>query len=264
MRSTVLQDGEPAAGSLSINQAARRQRIVDTALALLEEREYERIQVKDVADGASVALGTVYHYFSSKEQLFGEVLVQWAGTLGTGISRRSLAGAGPASRLEDALHRSVRAFERRPQLAKLVARLEVSEDPFASDVLRRLDATTNQVYLTALEGLEPEKALTCGAGRRCCARQLASGVVGREAPDQRGVPLAQRCGRAAVAGQLSRPGLSGPVRTPLRSAPGSGPTVRGACRHRARCRRTGTGCRPRPRRRDCWPERHACAARCRR
>jgi AcrR family transcriptional regulator len=153
----VLQDEEPA--GLSTNQAARRQRIVDTALALLGEREYERIQVKDVADGASVALGTVYHYFSSKEQLFGEVLVQWAATLGASISRRSLAGADPASRLEDALHRSVRAFERRPQLAKLVARLEVSEDPFASDVLKRLDATTNLVYLTALEGFEPEKAL---------------------------------------------------------------------------------------------------------
>jgi AcrR family transcriptional regulator len=158
MRSIALQDGEPAAGTLSTNQAARRQRIVDTALGLLEAREYERIQVKDVADGASVALGTVYHYFSSKEQLFGEVLVQWAGTLGPNISRRSLAGADPASRLEDALHRSVRAFERRPQLAKLVARLEVSEDPFASDVLNRLDATTNQVYLTALEGFDPEKA----------------------------------------------------------------------------------------------------------
>ncbi|MGH9098200.1 MAG: TetR/AcrR family transcriptional regulator [Acidimicrobiales bacterium] len=159
MRSTVLQDGEPAAGILSTNQAARRQRIVDTALGLLEVREYERIQVKDVADGASVALGTVYHYFSSKEQLFGEALVQWAGTLGTSISRRSLAGADPASRLEDALHRSVRAFERRPQLAKLVARLEVSEDPFAADVLSRLDATTNLVYLAALDGFEPEKAL---------------------------------------------------------------------------------------------------------
>ena len=159
MRTIVLPDGEPAAGSLSTNQAARRQRIVDTALGLLEVREYERIQVKDVADGASVALGTVYHYFSSKEQLFGEVLVQWAATLDTSISRRSLAGTDPASRLEDALHRSVRAFERRPQLAKLVARLEVSEDPFATDVLGRLDATTNQVYLTALEGFEPEKAL---------------------------------------------------------------------------------------------------------
>ena len=155
----MFEDGVPAAGGLSSNQAARRQRIVDTAMAMLEAREYERIQVKDVAEGAAVALGTLYHYFSSKEQLFGEVLVQWAGTLQGNITRRSLAGADPAARLEDALHRSVRAFERRPQLAKLVARLEVSEDPFSSDVLSRLDATTNQVYLAALEGFEPEVAL---------------------------------------------------------------------------------------------------------
>ena len=84
----------------------RRQRIVDAAMAMLEDREFERIQVKDIADGASVALGTVYHYFSSKEHLFGEVLVQWAGSLRTSITRRSLAGADPAARLEDALHRS--------------------------------------------------------------------------------------------------------------------------------------------------------------
>jgi AcrR family transcriptional regulator len=159
MRSTALQDEDPAPAGLSTNQAARRQRIVETALALLGERDYERIQVKDVADGASVALGTLYHYFSSKEQLFGEALVQWAGTLGSSITRRSLVGTDPAARLEDALHRSVRAFERRPQLAKLVSRLQVSDDPFAADVLSRLDATTNQVYLAALEGFDPEVAM---------------------------------------------------------------------------------------------------------
>jgi len=158
MRGTVLEADRPTGALLSTKQAARRQRIVDAAMAMLEDREFERIQVKDIADGASVALGTVYHYFSSKEHLFGEVLVQWAGSLRTSITRRSLAGADPAARLEDALHRSVRAFERRPPLARLVARLQVSEDPFAVDVLARLDAVTNEVYLAALEDLEPTVA----------------------------------------------------------------------------------------------------------
>src|ERR1019366_186011 len=89
MRGTVLEADEPTGASLSAKQAARRQRIVDAAMAMLEEREFERIQVKDIADGASVALGTVYHYFSSKEHLFGEVLVQWAGSLRTSITHRS-------------------------------------------------------------------------------------------------------------------------------------------------------------------------------
>jgi AcrR family transcriptional regulator len=159
MSSTVLAITEPEGTQLSTNQAARRQRIVDVAMAMLEDRGFERIQVKDVADGASVALGTLYRYFSSKEHLFGEVLVQWAGSLRASITRRSVADADPAARLEDVLHRSVRAFERQPQLAKLVGRLEMSEDPFATDVLNRLDAVTDEVYLAVLEQLRPEEAV---------------------------------------------------------------------------------------------------------
>jgi TetR/AcrR family transcriptional regulator, cholesterol catabolism regulator len=154
MRSSVLEGEEPAAPLLSANQAARRQRIVDAALTLLETSEYERIQVRDVAEEASVALGTLYRYFSSKEHLFGEVLVQWAARLGTSTTRRPLAGTDRAARLEEALHRSVRAFERRPQLAKLVSRLQVSEDPSAADVLSRLGAATNEVYVKVLEDLD--------------------------------------------------------------------------------------------------------------
>jgi TetR/AcrR family transcriptional regulator, cholesterol catabolism regulator len=158
MSSTVVAIAEPQGTPLSSNQAARRQRIVDVAMAMLEEREFERIQVKDVADGATVALGTLYRYFSSKEHLFGEVLVQWAGSLRASITRRPVADADPAARLEDVLHRSVRAFERQPQLAKLVGRLEMSEDPFAIDVLNRLDAVTDEVYLAVLEQLVPDEA----------------------------------------------------------------------------------------------------------
>jgi TetR/AcrR family transcriptional regulator, cholesterol catabolism regulator len=154
MGSTALKAADPASPPLSTNQAARRQRIVDAALALLEASEYERIQVRDVADEASVALGTLYRYFSSKEHLFGEVLVQWAATLGTSITRRPLAGTDRAARLEEALHRSVRAFERRPQLAKLVSRLQVSDDPAAAEVLSRLGGATNDVYLRVLEDLD--------------------------------------------------------------------------------------------------------------
>jgi AcrR family transcriptional regulator len=158
MRTTALNTGQLEPPRLNANQTARRQRIVDAALALLEDSEYERIQVRDVAERASVALGTLYRYFSSKEHLFGEVLVQWAGTLSTSLTRRPLVGTHPAARLEGALHRSVRAFERRPQLAKLVTRLEASDDPFAIDVLNRLDATTKDVYLELLGDLDPEIA----------------------------------------------------------------------------------------------------------
>jgi AcrR family transcriptional regulator len=139
---------------LSSRQAARRQAVVDAALRLLAEREYEQIAVREVAESAGVALATLYHYFPSKEHLFAEVLVQWAGTLRSDVTRRPLSGTTPARRLEEALLRSARAFERHPQLARLVSWLEISNDPFARDVLARLDAVTLEVYI----GLLPELA----------------------------------------------------------------------------------------------------------
>ena len=144
---------------LSTRQAARRQRMLEAALSLLEVRDYERISVREVAESASVALATLYHYFPSKEHLFGEALVQWASSLGASVTTRPLVGSTPARRVEEALLRSVRAFERRPQLARLIGRLEMSEDPFARDVLARLDAVTTDVYLDLLTELPHDEAV---------------------------------------------------------------------------------------------------------
>ncbi len=140
------------------SQAARRQRILDAALALLLERDYERIQVKDVAERANVALGTLYRYFPSKEQLFAEVLVGWAARLRTNISRHPLRGDTDAARLTEAFHRAVRAFQRQPSLARLVAMLEMSSDPLATETLGRLGEVTNDAYLDALHDVDRETA----------------------------------------------------------------------------------------------------------
>ncbi len=147
-----------ATTGLSTRQAARRQRLLDAALELLEARDYERISVREVAESASVALATLYHYFPSKEHLFGEALVQWASTLRSDVSRRPLRGTSPAARLEEAFLRSVRAFERRPQLARLIGLFQLSDEPFARDVMARLDATTNEVYRGLLPDLPAEEA----------------------------------------------------------------------------------------------------------
>lgn len=139
-------------------QQARRDRIVDAGLALLGTRDYDKIQVKDVAEEASVALGTLYHYFSSKEHLFAEVLVRWAGTLRTNISRNPLRGPTDAQRLTQVINRSVRAFQRQPSLARLVATLETSADPFATEILARLAETTNDIYVEAIQDVDRETA----------------------------------------------------------------------------------------------------------
>lgn len=161
----------PPATVLTPGQQARRQRVVEAALRLSNLREFDRIQVKDVAEEAGVALGTVYHYFSSKDHLFAEVLVAWAATLRSNITRHPLAGTTPGERLAEVFHRSVRAFQRQPYLAKLIARLEVSPDPYATEILFRLSRTTDAVYREALDGVDPDFA---GASVRVVGAVLSS------------------------------------------------------------------------------------------
>ena len=147
-----------AKSPLTEAQKARRDRIVDAGLALLQERDYDKIQVKDVAEEANVALGTLYRYFSSKEHLFAEVLVRWAGTLRTHISRNPLRGTTDAQRLTQVINRSVRAFQQQPSLARLVATLETSSDPYATEILDRLGRTTGDIYIEAIHDRDRETA----------------------------------------------------------------------------------------------------------
>jgi len=135
-------------------QKARRQRVIDAGLALLADRDVEKVQMKDVAEEADVALGTVYNYFSSKDHLFAEVLIAWAATMGSGIARNPLKGATDVERLTAVFHRSVRAFSRQPQLARLIATLETSSDPFAREVLARLGEATTGVYASAMHDVD--------------------------------------------------------------------------------------------------------------
>ena len=69
-------------------------------------------------------------------------------------------GLTPRKKLTEALHRSVRAFQHQPQLARLIASLELSSDPFATEILERMDQTTSSVYMELLEGVEPRRART--------------------------------------------------------------------------------------------------------
>jgi TetR/AcrR family transcriptional regulator, cholesterol catabolism regulator len=148
----------PEPSQLTDSQRVRRVRILDAALALSKHRPFEQIQMKDVAEASGVALGTMYQYFSSKDHLFAEALAYWGGLLQDNVRARPLAGDDPAERLTEVLHRSIRAFQQQPNLAKLVTALSVSSDPFAVEAIARLDRSTGTVFRQALVGLDDATA----------------------------------------------------------------------------------------------------------
>ncbi len=115
-------------------QLERRRRIVETAHALLEHHDYDDIQVRDVADHAGVALGTVYRYFASKEHLFAAVLLMWSEGLRFNLATSPLRGTTLPEQLADVYERVIDAFERRPQFFRVMTDMETTTDTYAREV----------------------------------------------------------------------------------------------------------------------------------
>ena len=180
-RSAPRVTAPPLPDSLNATQRERRDRIVEAGLALLRTHDHNQIQMKDVAAEADVALGTVYRYFQSKDHLFAEVLAHWASRLRTNIERKPLKGSTNAERLTDVLHRSMRAFQGWPQLARVVMALEASEDPFTREIFARNMARNTQIYVEALDGLpEPLARDVVNVAASVFDLQLRQWVVGAQ------------------------------------------------------------------------------------
>jgi AcrR family transcriptional regulator len=144
--------------TLRPGQRARRDRIVLAALELLEEGEYDAIHVRDVAERADVALGTMYHYFSSKEHLYAAAMLDWASSFRNTIARRPLSGQTSQDRLKDLFGRVIRAFERRPQFLRLEIVLENSTDPHAREMFSVFSDHNQSTFATALDTLPLSEA----------------------------------------------------------------------------------------------------------
>jgi AcrR family transcriptional regulator len=137
--------------TLTKSQAARRQRVVEAALALGADGGYDAVQMRDVATSAGVALGTIYRYFSSKDHLLAEAQVAWLLDLDRRVSRKPPKGDTVSERVLDVLRRAIRAMEQEPQLAEALIVALTSTDPHAA----RCQRETGDVITRIMAGAFP-------------------------------------------------------------------------------------------------------------
>ncbi len=142
----------PAADTLPPAQRGRRDRIVRAALELLEDGEYDQIQMRDVAARADVALGTLYRYFASKEHLYAAVMLVWFRSFQRGLQREQLPEE-PGEALKDLLRRAIAAFARKPQFLRVEIILQNSTDVHAAEVFHEFSDKNRAAYRAALAGL---------------------------------------------------------------------------------------------------------------
>lgn len=123
-------------------QAARRASIIAAASELIEEQGFDRVQVRDVAIRAGVALGTLYRYFESKETLYAAVLRAWVPSTRL---RRDVSTLPPVERFRVRIQHALQSLAEHPDFFRIVIMMKSTTDATAvaesADAGRVLDDT---------------------------------------------------------------------------------------------------------------------------
>jgi AcrR family transcriptional regulator len=144
-------------GKRAQNRTRRRAQVIEAASALAAAGGYDAVQMRDVADRAGVALGTLYRYFPSKDQLLVATLVESASELRDRLSQKPPRGDTAADRIVDILRRANRYLEREPRLtAAMVAALS-SPDPDTTATKHEAFAVLHDIISTALTDGDDEQ-----------------------------------------------------------------------------------------------------------
>src|SRR4051794_10318762 len=104
-RSNTLEGGrmtaeaKPAALQLTERQEARRRRILTASARLASRGGFDAVQMREVAEHSSVALGTLYRYFPSKVHLLVATMQDQLQRMHGTLRKRPPTEADPAARV---------------------------------------------------------------------------------------------------------------------------------------------------------------------
>jgi AcrR family transcriptional regulator len=117
---------------LTATKPERRARVRAAARELATEGGYDAVTIREVADRAGVARATVYRYFSSKDHLLAEAIVQWGYEIIADLKRDRREALTPAERIGAVFAGAVERGMREPRLVETALAVALSRDPNAS------------------------------------------------------------------------------------------------------------------------------------
>ena len=132
----------------------RARRIVETAVELAEQGGFEAVRLRDVADQAGVALGTLYRRFRSKEDLLVAALEREAADLEQRTLARPPQGDDARARVAAFFATATRGLLRRPNLARAVLRAMTSGDPELAEKVAGFHERMTRLITLAMRGGE--------------------------------------------------------------------------------------------------------------
>ncbi|MBW2315240.1 MAG: TetR/AcrR family transcriptional regulator [Deltaproteobacteria bacterium] len=143
---------EEAPTRLAASQVKRLRRIVDAASRLAEEGGFEAVRLRDVAEASGVALGTLYRYFRSKEDILVFLLAEEIDTLEKVLEARPPKGDTPRERVMSVFGLTTRALTGRPHFARALLRAVSAGEPETTVKVAAFHLRIGKLVLDALSG----------------------------------------------------------------------------------------------------------------
>jgi AcrR family transcriptional regulator len=121
-------------------------------MALAAKGGYEAVQMRAVSQEADVALGTIYRYFSSKDQLLIAGLDQLATDMAEDLAKSPPTGRSPHERVSEVFRRCCALLESEPLMAHALVTALSTSDPSVADHSHGVQDTLKSMIAGALDG----------------------------------------------------------------------------------------------------------------
>ena len=138
--------------SSSPAQRERRDRMLNAAMKLASDGGYDAVQMREVADGAGVALGTLYRYFPSKVHLLVAALASRFEQAEAITERRAVVGDTAHERVMKILAGTTVSLQKQPQLTEAMVRAFMFADASVLGEIEEVGDRLTRMIARAIAG----------------------------------------------------------------------------------------------------------------
>jgi AcrR family transcriptional regulator len=145
---------------LSKSASARRERILVAALHLIRGQSGVSVQMREVAEKAEVALGTLYRYFPSRQELLAYAYERWREECLEILNSSNMRGTTNVERFRSVARRDFKFVEKEPNFCEIWTTLDRCSDPEVVACMHRVRDKSYELYLRSIEGIDRADAIS--------------------------------------------------------------------------------------------------------
>ncbi len=135
-----------------MGKVERRKHILEEAARLFSSKRFDEVLMDDIAQGAGVAKGTLYTYFSDKEELYFAVIFEGISRLNEHIQAKAAGQKDPEKKLRKIVHSIVSFVSQNGFFFKLMS-IEESKSGAGKSENRARWREQRRIQLAAIESV---------------------------------------------------------------------------------------------------------------